>query len=123
MVGHLREHCEKDLGSYSASDHALIRAGIIKEFEIAFELAWKTLKDYLSEFGIDAKSPRVAIEKAWSEDLISEVDQWMRLLKRRNELVHVYDEEHAAVSVGVIRTICLPLFASLVAELGKRADP
>ncbi len=42
------------------------QAGTIQFFEMSFELAWKTLKDYLEEQGfIDIKSPKATIKKAY----------------------------------------------------------
>ncbi len=42
------------------------QAGTIQFFEMSFELAWKTLKDYLEEQGfIDVKSPKATIKKAY----------------------------------------------------------
>lgn len=68
------------------------RMWLIQSFEIAFELAWKTLKDYLGELGYDVKSPRDVIKQAFQDNIIWNGDIWMRALKSRNESVHVYDE-------------------------------
>jgi hypothetical protein len=44
----LREVCERGVASLSQ----LEREGAVQRFEFAFELAWKTLKDYLEENGV-----------------------------------------------------------------------
>ena len=44
----------------------LQKAGIIQFFEMSYELAWNTIKDYLEEQGFnDVKSPRSAFKKAF----------------------------------------------------------
>lgn len=49
------------------------KAGLIRFFEISFELAWNTMKDYLEDQGfIDIKSPRTAIKKAFEIDLVTD---------------------------------------------------
>ena len=57
------------------------RAGMIQFFEMTFELAWNTLKDYLQAQGfIDIKSPRSAIKKGFEIDLITDGEGWLKLL-------------------------------------------
>ena len=42
------------------------KAGIIQFFEMSFELAWNTMKDYLQDQGYpDIKSPKESIKKAF----------------------------------------------------------
>ncbi len=51
----LGEVCERGVDSLSP----LEKEGAIQRFEVAFELAWKTLRDYLEEAGvIVTPSPR-----------------------------------------------------------------
>lgn len=46
-----------------SSPSVLERAGIIQFYKMAFELAWKTLKDFLTEQGFEVASPRQAIKQ------------------------------------------------------------
>ncbi len=50
----------------------LERDGCIQRFEFTFELAWKAVATALSEEGVDAPSPRRALQEArrlgWIED-------------------------------------------------------
>jgi len=71
------------------------RSGIIQFFEIAFELAWKTLEDYLNEAGHDIKTPRDSIEQGFQNNIITDGDAWLEMLEKRNLLTHTYDEETA----------------------------
>jgi nucleotidyltransferase substrate binding protein (TIGR01987 family) len=80
------------------------RAGIIQFFEMTFELAWNTMKDYLEEEGfLNLNSPRDAIKKAFEIDLIIDGHAWLKALEDRNLTSHTYDEETAAEVEGLIR--------------------
>lgn len=69
--------------------------GILHRFEFTFELAWKTMKDYLEYEGIIEKtgSPREVIKEAFSSGLIENGDIWIKMMLARNALSHLYDEE------------------------------
>lgn len=73
----------------------LERAGIIQLFQIAFELSWKLMKDYLELQGFDAKSPRETIKLAYQAGLIDDGHVWIDALTDRNLTVHTYDEKLA----------------------------
>lgn len=45
-------------------------AGIIKSFEIVFELSWTLLKIALRESGIEAAGPRDVIRAAWQSGFL-----------------------------------------------------
>ncbi len=78
-------------------------AGLVRSFEFTFELAWKTLKDYLNQQGIDVKYPRDTIKQAFQSELIQDGHLWIQMLDRRNELTHTYNEEQAKKAVEIIR--------------------
>ena len=64
----------------------------IKHFELVFELAWKTLQDYLLAQGyIEYKGPRSVIGKSYQDKLIDDGLLWFLMLEDRNTLVHAYD--------------------------------
>lgn len=69
--------------------------GVLHRFEFTFELAWKTMKDYLEYQGIIEKigSPREVIKEAFSAGLIENGDAWIKMMLSRNSLSHLYDEE------------------------------
>ncbi len=78
------------------SDLSLMRlneAGIIQNFEFTFELAWKTMAKWLSEF----ISPDQALSKnamyrlAAEKGLIDSPEQWLSLQDARNTTSHTYD--------------------------------
>jgi len=72
------------------------RLSIIKSFEIAFELAWNVMKDYLSYKGItDIVGSRDSIRHAFSQGLILDGQVWMEMIEARNKTSHTYNEETA----------------------------
>jgi nucleotidyltransferase substrate binding protein (TIGR01987 family) len=89
------------------------RAGLIQFFEMAFELAWKLLKDYLEAEGYTIKSPRDAIKQAFQSGIIIEGHQWMAALEGRNLTTHTYNETTALAVEQSIRHKYYPLLEQL----------
>ena len=72
----------------------LEKDGVIQRFEFTFELAWKTLKDYLEDQGVtDAASPKKVLQKAFQENILLDGQLWMEMLEDRNKLSHIYRRE------------------------------
>ncbi len=93
----------------------LQKQGMIKCFEYTFELAWKTLQDFLIEvrgYG-DAKGPRPVLEQAFQDGIIADGMTCFDMLKSRNLTAHLYDEKEADVVFSKITKTYLPLFLSL----------
>lgn len=98
----------------------LQKAGIIQFFEMSYELAWNTMKDYLEEQGFDdVKTPRNAIKKAFEIGLIADGHSWMDLLMDRNLTSHAYDEEKASEVEAMIHQKYYPLLSGLYSTLKK----
>lgn len=101
----------------------LQKAGIIQFFEMSYELAWNTIKDYLEEQGfVDVKSPRSAIKKAFEVGLIDDGHSWMELLLDRNLTSHAYDEEKATEVEKLIHQKYYPLLSVLYNSLKKHLN-
>jgi nucleotidyltransferase substrate binding protein (TIGR01987 family) len=95
------------------------RAGMIQFFEMSFELAWKTLQDYLQYQGVlEIKTPRAVIKKAFEVGLIRDGETWLRALEDRNLTSHTYNEETAGEVEELIREIYFPLIQQLLDCLG-----
>ena len=89
------------------------RAGIIQFYEMSFELAWKTLKDFLTEQGFEVASPRQAIKQGFQSNIIEDGHLWIKALEDRNLTVHTYDEAKAIEVESDIRTSYAPLLLIL----------
>ena len=79
------------------------RAGLIQFFEMTFELAWKTLKDYLESLGFQVNSPRDVFKQAYQSKIISAGHVWMDALDDRNLTAHTYDETTSQEVATLIR--------------------
>ena len=90
------------------------KAGAIQFFEMSYELAWNTLKDYLEDQGfVEVKYPRAAIKKAFELGIIDDGHSWMELLLDRNLTAHAYDEEKLVEIEKLILNKYYPLLKAL----------
>lgn len=114
-IGHLADALEIE------NPDLLQKAGIIQFFEMSYELAWNTLKDYLEEQGfIDVKSPRSALKKGFEVGLIEDGHLWMELLLDRNLTAHTYDEEKATEVEELIHEKYFPILNQLYEILKEK---
>ncbi|MBE9155301.1 nucleotidyltransferase substrate binding protein [Nodosilinea sp. LEGE 06152] len=97
------------------------RAGIIQFFELAFELAWRVMKDYEEAEGIVVKTPREAIKQGFQIGLIAQGHSWMNALQDRLTM-RTYDEATAIAVETSIRNDYFPLLAELYQVLKVKAD-
>ena len=74
-------------------DQKISQMALIKSFELAFELSWKTLQSFFKSQGyVEVKSPKDIIKEAFNKDVIKEGQLWIDMLDARNRLSHIYDE-------------------------------
>ena len=69
--------------------------GVIKRFELCYELAWKLIKEHLADLGIVCNSPRECFKHAVNNSLIQNMEDWMKMIEDRNRLVHTYTFEES----------------------------
>ena len=80
----------------------LERAGVIKIYEFTFELAWKTVKDYLEENDVEVKFPRDTIKEGFLYEIIADGEIWLDMLQKRNLMSHTYSKENAELAYHLI---------------------
>jgi len=83
-----------------------IRDSIIKRFEFAFELAWKTAKLYLREQeGVDIFSPKDCWRELRKNNLLTdeETEIFLAMTDERNSIVHTYDQKFSQALEKKIR--------------------
>lgn len=73
---------------------SFVLSGTGAKFSITFDLAWKVMKDLLIQhyaiIGFVTGSPREVLKQSFRANLITG-DEWMDMLKVRNQLSHDYD--------------------------------
>lgn len=94
--------------------------GLIQCFEYTFELAWKTLKDYLELEGFEVKSPRSAIQIAFQIELIENGHMWLDALSKRNLMAHTYDEAITNEAKALILEQYYGMMQQLLRLLGEK---
>ena len=84
-----------------------ILSGTVQMFNLSFDLAWKVMKDVITEYHgaleYPTGSPRETLRMANRVGLIED-DTWMEMLKARNNLAHDYDVELACKYFSDITT-------------------
>ena len=98
---------------------ALAQAGLIQMFEVAFELAWKTLKDKLEFEGQSTNSPREVIKAAFQSGYLGDGAAWIEALDNRNLPAHTYDQKKSDEVRDLILSRYFPLIKALYVRLKK----
>lgn len=96
----LRDALENGLDSLNQ----LEKEGVIQRFEFSFELAWKTLKDYMEEAGFVFAiiTPRQVLKDAFAAKILKDGQLWIDMLDHRNLLSHTYDHVKFEAAVKAV---------------------
>lgn len=96
-------------------ESTIIRDGVIQRFEFTFELAWKSLKEYMEDQGADMSDivfSKQVFKAAYAAQIINDAKVWVDMLDSRNITSHVYDDKQAS---AVVADICNKYIAPLTA--------
>lgn len=89
----------------------LEKDGIIQRYEFTHELAWKVMKDYAEYQGYtEVGGSRDASRLAFQMSLITDIDDWLEMIRYRNLTSHTYSEETADEAIRLITERFYPLF-------------
>ena len=111
----------KSLENLEKSRHAdpkadFVLEGTVLNFNLTFDIAWKVMKDILVKqmevLDFATGSPRETLQQAFVNRIIDS-DQWMQMLRVRNQLAHDYDGSLAMEKFEDIVKIYYPLFERL----------
>lgn len=70
----------------------LEQQGLIQAFEFTHELAWKVMKDYLTDQGnTEITGSRDATRAAFAAHLLADGEVWMDMIRSRNLTSHTYN--------------------------------
>lgn len=98
----------------------LEKDGVIQRFEVTFELAWKTLRDYLEGQGVsDIASPKKAFRQAFKENLLASDELWLQMLEDRNTLSHLYRQDMSERIFQEIKNNYAKIMRDLILVLQK----
>jgi len=102
----------------------LERQGLIQAFEFTHELAWNTLKDFLTARGSSEKlyGSRDATRAAFAAELIEDGEAWMMMIEHRNESSHTYNDNVALKIMDAVLTryvLAFETFQTRFLELEK----
>ena len=74
------------LEEYAANPTDTVRDGVIQRFEFTFDLAWKSLKEYMQDQGATTplQFPKQVLREAYAAELIDDERLWLDMLDARN---------------------------------------
>lgn len=108
-----------------ANNNEIYKTGVIGQFNLTFELAWKALKEILLLHGADGLktgSPREVLQLGYKFGFVDDSSVWLTMLKKRNTSVHIYNEAEINEMLLLIRDSFIPAFAVLENTLQKKLN-
>ena len=85
--------------------------GLIKAFEFTFELSWNVMKDFFVYQGNnEIMGSRDAIRESFKNNLISDGDGWMEMIKSLNQTSHTYNEQTSKEICEKVTNLYIDLF-------------
>lgn len=106
-----------------ADSNEIYRTGVIGQFNLTFELAWKALQEVLKlhgAAGAETGSPREILQLGYKLGFVSDASVWLLILKKRNTSVHIYNEEEIDEMILLIRDSFIPAFGKLEKTLQEK---
>lgn len=108
-----------------ANNDDIYRTGVIGQFNLTFEFAWKALQAVLKihgALGAETGSPREILQLGYKMGFVDDSAVWLLMLKRRNLSVHIYNEDEVDEMIILIRDSFIPAFIVLEEVLRKKLD-
>ncbi|MCI8795483.1 MAG: nucleotidyltransferase [Dorea sp.] len=99
-----------------ANDNEIYRTGVIGQFNLTFELAWKALQAVLRVHGAENSntgSPREILQLGYKLGFVNDSVVWLLMLKKRNIAAHIYAESEIDEMLLLIRDSFIPAFSAL----------
>ena len=107
-----------------ANNDDIYRTGVIGQFNLTFELAWKALQAVLRLHGAEGAetgSPREILQLGYKLGFVDDASVWLLMLKKRNTSVHIYDEDEVDEMLLLIRDSFVPASIRLRDTLKAKA--
>lgn len=106
-----------------AKENEIYRTGIIWQFNLTLELAWKALQEILKlhgAAGAETGSPREILQLGYKLGFLNDSAVWLLMLKKRNVSVHIYNEDDIDEMILLIRDSFIPAFSALEKTLQEK---
>ncbi len=100
----------------------IYRTGVIGQFSLTFELAWKALQEMLIRYGVlfTLGSPREVLKAAYKCSFIDDEKTWLLMLNKRNISTHIYSEEKIDDMLVLIQEKFIFAFTELENKLREK---
>lgn len=108
-----------------ADSDDIYRTGVVGQFNLTFELAWKALQEVMKLHGVagaESGSPREILQLAYKIGFLNDSAVWLLMLKKRNIAVHMYNEDEIDEMILLIRDSFIPAFSALQKTLQEKLD-
>ena len=79
-----------------AFSNDIYRSGVVFQFNLTFELAWKALQGVMRLHGAEAAetgSPREILKLGYKLGFVNDPEVWLEMLKNRNLAAYIHDED------------------------------
>ena len=108
-----------------AETNDIYRTGIIGQFNLTFELAWKALQEVMRKHSVveaSTGSLREILQLGYKIGFLDDSETWLLMLKKRNTSVHIYNEDEVDELILLIRDSFIPAFKILKDTLVKKLE-
>ena len=106
-----------------ADSNDIYRMGVVGQFNLTFELAWKALQEVLRMHGVEGAetgSPREILQVGYKVGFVNDSSVWLLMLKKRNTSIYIYNEEEIDELIVFIRDSFIPAFTELEETLQEK---
>ena len=108
-----------------ANNNEIYRTGVIGQFNLTFELAWKALQAVLRVHGAEGAalgSPREILQLGYKLGFVDDSAVWLLMLRKRDTSVHIYNEDEVDEMLLLIRDSFIPAFMILEKTLRNKLE-
>ena len=108
-----------------AETNDIYRMGIIGQFNLTFELAWKALQEIMRLHSVEEAttgSPREILQLGYKIGFINDSQIWLLMLKKYNTSVYSYNEDEVDEMIVLIHDSFIPAFTALKNILLKKLE-
>ena len=108
-----------------ADENEIYRMGVIGQFNLTFELAWKALQEVLRLHGVsgaETGSPREILQLGYKIGFVNDAAVWLSMLKKRNTFMHIYNDDEIDEMLLLIRDSFTPAFAVLEKVFREKSE-